>query len=302
MKLLNVEIPMKSRSTQFVLYPLGDTHIGKKNCAETPLRRRIASIAKEAQEPGKVVRVIQGGDITNSITSKDLKRFSFQDLPKWALEGDADTVRERLSNIALAEGRRAVDIFRPVAALSLGAVRGTHEAMVRSLQGIDVHGMVCAELGIIDLTDEAFIRLTFRLPCGLSSVCFLYIQHGHLTGRSEGAEPVNLSRLRDEWQAADIVLRGHSHTFDIRPPKPVLYLPDSGEIPEELRCRYRFAGNWGCWLYSHSVGSGTYESEKTYPARPLLSLRITIEPFRHTSRKGKDLPYMKINMTPYDIV
>ncbi len=281
MKLLHVNIPMASRKMTFELYPLGDIHLGKRNCAETPLRRQVARILAASKDKSKAIRVILGGDIINAITPQDL-RFSFDDLPNWLLEGKIDTIKDKLNNIVTQEVKRATEILSPISHLLIGAIEGTHELFLKRRGNFDAHALLCDALHTTSLTDEAFIRFAFTRCSKETIIIKLYIQHGHLTGRSSGAEPNHLANLLLEWGDADLILRGHSHTFHIMPPKPVLYLPTRGRLPSELLCRHRFAANWGCWLYSHSTGSATYESEKTYPSRPMMSTRIVINPFHHT--------------------
>jgi len=77
---------------------------------------------------------------------------------------------------------------------------------------------------------------------------------------------------------ADIILRGHSHTFEIRPPMPVLAIPREGKLPDECYVRYKRAANWGCWLRSYATGKGTYDSKACYPARPLGTVEVVLEP------------------------
>ena len=117
----------------------------------------------------------------------------------------------------------------------------------------------------------------------------IYARHGYGGGRTPGAEPNKLARMMDEWEVADICFSGHSHTFDIAPPKPVLGIPHSGKIPEELTQRYRFAANPGCYIYSHSTGPSTYASRACYPARPMLTVKAMIKPFAHRVVKGSDI-------------
>lgn len=72
---------------------------------------------------------------------------------------------------------------------------------------------------------------------------------------------------------------GNSHILDIRPPQVSLYLPAEGELPTELYQKSRWSANWGCWLKSYAAGESTYDSRANYPARPLGTIKVVIQPF-----------------------
>jgi len=212
---------------------------------------------------------------------------------------------KKLTDILHQQIERAVSFFKPISNKILGAVEGNHEQTIKRYYNENVQRALCRRLGIEDLTDEALIRLRFAMrnkatKRGMAKVLIVYIRHGYGSGRSPGAEPTKLSRMLDEWETADICLTGHTHVYHILPPKPVLYIPKAGKLPEELLCRYRWAANWGCWQLSHAVGPSTYASRACYPARPLFTVKITITPFWHTTSHGQDIamPKIEILQTP----
>jgi hypothetical protein len=303
MKLLSHTIECKSRNFRYEIFPFGDCHIGKRNCAEGSIGKQVKEVIRRSEMPNRGAAVLFGGDIFNAINPVDIRRFDFDDLADWFLESDADSTRERLSDMTAQELKRVISIFNPIKHLTLGAITGNHENMLRKRQNIYIHKKFCENLNIADLTDEALIRLTFnRGKNGGSSVVKIYIRHGYGGGRTAGAEPNKIYRMMAEWQDADVCLTGHSHTFSMSPPEPVLYVPNKGKLPERLLCRNRFGANWGCWLYSHHTGPGSYESAACYPARPMSTLKIVIWPFWRNRKNKRDFTIPKIEIRDYPIL
>ena len=300
MKLIYEEIICESRSDRFELFPFGDTHIGKRNCNELAMRKQGGEILRRAKMPNRHVRVVLGGDQVNSISPADASRFDFAELADWFVESDAEKTRERLSDMVLQEVKRAAGIFKPIKSYIIGAINGNHENMMRRRQHVNVHKALCEKLGITDLTDESFMKFVFVRGVE-RRVVKIYIRHGYGSGRSAGAEPNKLWAMLSEWEDADVCLTGHTHSFCIAPPKPVLYLP-AGNLPKVMPTRYRFAGNWGCWLLSHLTGVGSYESGACYPAKPMMTLKVVVWPFWHTTRAGEDIAIPKIELREYPIL
>ena len=308
MRLLDVPIFLTSKSQRVEFFVFGDCHIGAKNCAEKPMRQQVREILKHAKQPDKHVRVFYGGDICDFIKPGDIKRFDMDCLADWFYEGEPCTIRERMKNVCEQQLKRASDIFKPLQPYSLGGIEGNHEQSMSHYNNQDVHQAFCNSLDMPNLTDECLMRIKFhyRPKRGQSRAAVrtmkLYAQHGNGGGRTAGAEPNHLQRLISEWEDADVVMRGHSHSFHKLPPKSVLYIPNSGDLPKELRQRYRYAANWGCWKYSHSVGPSTYESRAAYPARAMVTLKVVVWPFWHTTRNGVDIDQPKIELREYGII
>lgn len=283
MELIDKVIKCEGRGDVFEIYPIGDCHIGARSCAEKPLR----ALVKEIKDNPNAFW-IGGGDIYDAIKPQDSKRFDMDIMPDWMLEGDALNTREKLNDILKQQYERGVEILEPIKSKCLGAIEGNHEYTIRKYYNQDLHRAFCNRMGIPHLSDEAGIRLKFnRVSGGSSSVVMLYIRHGYGGGRTAGAEPNKLFRMLAEWEGFEICFTGHTHTFDILPPKPVLEMPRKGELLPELTQRYRWAANWGCWLYSHPSGAGGYASRACYPARPMLTVKAVIRPHAVKSIAGR---------------
>ena len=290
MRLIDKKIDCKSRSNVYEIYPLGDIHCGARNCAERPLKKLVNEVVKNP-----FAYVIGGGDLVDAIKPDDFKRFDMDILPDWMIEGDAMTTREKLNDILEQQLNRITEILEPIKHKILGTIEGNHEYNVRKYYNQNIQKAICNRLGIEGLTDEALIRIRFKRLGGGTTV-IIYIRHGYGGGRTPGAEPNKLDRMLNEWEIADICFTGHTHTFDILPPKPVLGIPKNGALPKECTCRYRWAGNWGCWLYSHAEGASSYSSRACYQARPMLTVKAVIRPFAQKKIKGQQLTVPHIEL------
>jgi len=273
MQIIDKEIEIKSDKDVFFLFPIGDVHLGAFNCAENHFRAYVDYIKEKDN-----AFWIGGGDYTNAITPMDSRRFSHSELANWIFTGDAMNIKERLMDIAKQEQERFIEIVEPIKDKCLGLIEGNHEYDIMHHTSGGYHYVMCDKLGVPNLTDCSFIRLRFHNKernSGTSVI--LLILHGWGGGRTPGAEPNHLARLM-QWGDADIVMRGHSHTFRIEPPTPRLYIPRKGALPDECLERDIRAGNWGCWLKSYAAGPSTYDSRANYPARPLQAMEIKIKP------------------------
>lgn len=310
MQLLHIDIPLKSRTDRVEIYPIGDVHLAKANCAEKELRAQIRYILDRSKRTDRQIRVILGGDIHNGINIQDAKRFDFAELADWFFtnktkktpKGNADSIKDTLSNMVLAESKHAVELFRPIAHLCIGAIEGNHEDTIRRRHNVDVQAYFCEALGIPNLTDEAIIRMRCVRANSASSPIVVYARHGHGGGRSAGAAPIKLANMLAEWESADICFTGHDHTFHVLPPKPVLAVPRAGSLPAKMTTRHRWAADWGAWLYSHNVGRGSYESRACYPARPMMTCKAVVWPFWRLREGGRDLTVPKIEVRSYPIL
>lgn len=310
MQLIDVPIEIQSKKDRVEFFWFGDCHIGSLNCAEKPIRSQVKEIIKHSKKPNTHVVVIFGGDICDYVKPGDIKRYDINCLADWFLDGEPVNVRERLADVCNQQLKRAAMIFKPLkdaGVQMIGAIEGNHEFSIMHYSNCNIHHGFCNAMGIPDLSDECMARVKFSYHTktggkAKTRTIKIYTQHGHGGGRTAGAEPNHLQRLRDEWEDADIVARGHSHTALKLPPKPVLFLPNGGPLPKELRQRYRYAFNWGCWVYSHSRGPSTYASRASYPARAMTTTKAVVWPFWNTRRGGDNIEQPKIELRDYSLV
>lgn len=266
------------RGDTWSVYPLGDCHIGARNCAEGALKKVIEEIRKDPK-----ALWFGGGDIIDAVSPSDV-RYDCQNLAEWFFTGDSERIQDNISSVITQQVSRAIEIFYPIRDKCLGLLTGNHEDKIRTREHRDVQSEICSGLGVEKCEYEHIWRLKMTRPSSVVHI-FIYGYHGWGAGRTAGSEPNKLKNLLDEWESVDIVFRGHSHSFAILPPKPVLYLPRGGKMPSELFCRYRHAANWGCWLYSHKHGRSSYAEKAGYPARPMMTATAIIRPFARVLSK-----------------
>jgi len=302
MRIIEVVIECESRSDRVEIFPFYDTHIGKANCNEAAIRKQVQEILRRSEMPNRHVRVLLGGDIANSISPSDRKRFDFSDVADWLVQGTPEEVKEALADLPNREIKRIEQIFRPIKPYIIGALEGNHEKSLRKFHNMDVQERLCEKLECENLSDEALIRFRFKRARVAATTVIIYMRHGYGAGRSVGAEPSKLEAMRAEWECADVCLSGHTHTYFNVPPKPVAVIPRRGKIPSELVWKYRYALNPGCWLDSHSIGRGSYESGACYPARAFMTAKIVIWPFYDTHIGGREFSSPKIEIRSYPIL
>ena len=302
MRLFDYLVPLKSRSHRVELYPFYDCHIGKRNCYEAGIRKQVREILRQEAKKDRTCRVLFGGDVIDAIKPQDI-RFTFNSLADWVYEGKAMKVRDKLNNIVGSQVERFEKLFSPIKHLAIGGLEGNHETTITKRYNSDVQSEIVKSLNMEDLTDECLIRFQFKMEPNTRMV-FLYMRHGYGGGRSPGAEPTKIDKMMADGVAAncDICLTGHSHTFNVNPPLPFLYVPSKGKLPPESLVRYRYGANPGSWLLSHQVGKGSYESAACYPTKPMMGLKIVIWPFWHTTHKGCDVSRPKIEMRQYTLL
>ena len=289
MRLVEREFLTTTRSTEYKLYGIGDVHIGALNCAEKEVRQLVKKIAKDPN-----ARWIGGGDYCDAVILGDIKRFDVNTLPNWMLDGNANTVKERIGDIVFAQRKRFVDMVMPIKDKCLGLIEGNHEYSIFKYHNRDHMGQLCAMLDTTNLSDCSFIRLKFRRKTegskcrGKSSSVVVFISHGHGGGRTSGAEPNKLHRLASD-KDADIILTGHSHTFCILPPIAVLGMPGQAVLreDEDAVVKEKHAANWGSFVYTYKAGPSTYASRANYPVHPMYTVETAIKPFAAKSNKGK---------------
>ena len=275
MRQIDKDVKVTSKSDVFTIFPIGDVHIGARECAEGHFRRYVEHIRKTPNSFW-----IGGGDYCNQITPQDTKRFDMSALPDWLLDGKPANVRDALTDICLQERRRFLSIVRPIKSKCLGLISGNHEAALTKFCNNAHHALMCDELESPDLTDAAFLRLKFKITNGCGASVILAILHGHGGGRSAGSEANKLHALSEMFDA-DIIIRGHSHTFEIDTPQIFLTMPRSGVLKDELITRTVHKANWGSWTKSFPDGPATYATRACYPPRPLQSMEIKIKPFHN---------------------
>lgn len=283
MKLLEYAFTGDSRTMTQNIYALGDAHVGALNCAETKLQHYVKLIASDKNN-----RWIGGGDLTDAIVMGDVKRFDPSILPDWLLENQsANSIRAKLTDTLTAQKERLFEILDPIRHQCLGLIEGNHEFTIMKYHNRDFMTELCEHFNAPNLTDCVFMRLRFqRRQAGgavnKTATVRGFVCHGNGGGRTSGAEPNVLYRLAADKEC-EFILKGHSHSFCIHPPIPMLSVPSRGDMPENPIVYDKHAANWGSFLYTYQTGPSTYASRANYPVRPMYTVVVKITPFHETS-------------------
>jgi calcineurin-like phosphoesterase family protein len=292
MKLAEYEFNCQSRSTSWSIYAIGDVHIGAANCAEEKLVKLVKTIKDNPN-----AYWFGGGDMCDAVILTDVKRFDPSILPDWLLKGNKPSdVRNNLTDILEAQKKRLFKLLEPIRGRCLGLIEGNHEYTIMKYHNRDFMSEMCKHFGVDGLTDCAFVRLKFRrnykssnsVSPHNSAVVRAFICHGHGGGRTSGAEPNNLYRLAADKEC-DIIMKGHSHSFCVHPPIPMLSLPSRGELPQDPIVYDKYAGNWGSFVYTYKTGPSTYASRANYPVRPMYTFEVNITPFCTTNERREQV-------------
>ena len=302
MKIIEEVIECSGRGDRVEIFPFYDAHIGKANCNEGAIQKEVREVVRRDKMKNRHVRVVGGGDLVNAIGSNDRRRFDFSDVADWVVRGGTKDVKDALADMPQREIKRMAELMSPIRHLFIGAIEGNHERALRKHHNMDVQMRICEALSCENLTDEAIIRFKFVRTGGAMTSFNLFMRHGYGSGRSAGAEYMKLSAMLFEWECADVCLSGHTHTFAVLDPKAVALLPIRGKIPDTLMWKHRFAANPGCWLDSHAISRGTYESNSCYSARAFMTCKIVVWPFFEQYRDRRSFVSPKIELRSYPIL
>lgn len=253
----------RSRSDSFVLYPIGDIHIGARACDLDSLRATVRDVEKDDSAVW-----IGMGDYAENINISD-KRFDLKSVDPRFLS--------RLDDLPNACFEELLELFKPIAGKCIGLLTGNHEETLRLKYSHDVHGALCLRLGVKNLGYDSMIRLKFvREGKGNpSSVVTVFASHGTIAGRKDGAKMNRMGELAMNFDA-DLYLVGHGHS-QIIGRSARLEVPESGEL--KLRERLRMACMTGTFRKSYERDTRDY-SEKAHHSPPVIGCpKIVIRPW-----------------------
>lgn len=254
---------------------LSDTHIGSALTHYNGIKRCIDYVLAA---PNRYVIVL--GDLCESISTDDLKRF------------DMETVDKSIP-IPMLQYQYWIDLFRPVADRILYINEGNHDHK-HSRYANFVRDVVCRELGIPWGTYSSKLTVVNGM---LETRFKIYTSHGYGSLNSAADDPIRqksnmrLSLKRKLRQkAADCVLMaiGHTHQLIVSRPESTTYLYDDGEeihagktsapqhaeyIPDNLR----WYVNTGSFLKSQALGISSYAERAGYNPNDLGYIVVTVD-------------------------
>lgn len=266
MEVLTVKVPeTASRTTVYKLTPIGDVHLGARGCDEQAF---IDTVKMVADDP--LHYTVLMGDMADCILPDDA-RFDAEDVAEWLWQP------KYRSRIVDAQYDRLYTILKTIPPNRiLGALRGNHEAKIRTKHYRDLTLDLCRSLGIPYLEEQAFIRLQFGRRGGTRASYDIYVFHGSSSGRKAGAK-INLIQDVGGFIDADIIMQGHVHdklvSTDAR-----LGLNAAGNFTK----RERFYVITGTFLKTYELGTAGYGARANYRPTSIGAVTLELAPFATT--------------------
>ncbi len=182
------------------LYPLGDVHLGDKNCDVKRLREYLAYIMK----PDRYCFFV--GDILNTAT-----------------EGGASSIHDQV--LTLSEQKDfAEELFSPLAEKGkiIAGINGNHEQRMEKSAGDDPMKDICKTLKVPYMGYSTSLHLTIGTKAAYRRACRktpvpVYEIHVHHTvggGDTPGGKANRVFKSAAIYPYADIYVGGHNH-FEI---------------------------------------------------------------------------------------
>ena len=270
-----VEYP--SRSDEIRLYWTADWHISNSACAMKQLKRDLKLI-----EDDPCGLWLGGGDYSDCIGVAD-RRFDPEVF-------SPDVSVHELGRLGHALGERVRDLMGPIAPKCLGLLYGNHEdKYMQSHEAQQLHGWLCQELGVMDLTystifdigfrrnpRSAHVRLVQKARSGDSWTVRVMAHHGAGAAQTPGGKLNKLRRAMDFFPHADLVLLAHVHEQKVEPSTVLDGNHDCTEIVEHRRT----GAIAGTYLRTYAEGVATYGEKKLYRPVPIGHTMVTFRPQR----------------------
>lgn len=197
MKTIKIDLPRDLTNLEIV--PFADLHIGDPYCDMDLIKEKINYVKNNEN-----VYCILNGDLLNNSTKASV----------------GDVYVEKLTPMEQLE--LAIDLFEPIKDKILAVTCGNHEIRTWKSDGIDLTGILCSQLNILDKYAKESALLFIRFGKQIRNmketngsgkvrmICYtLFIAHGCGGGRREGAK---INRLVEMSSIIDADIYVHSHT------------------------------------------------------------------------------------------
>lgn len=239
---------------EFRLKPLFDAHLGNRFCDEAALKRYLSGGDENTY-------ILGGGDILDSIITKDIKRYSkLADMS----EGDA-IIDEQID--------RAYGLLQPYMGRIIGLGTGNHEASILKHHGTHPIRNLCRMLNTTSLGYSWMVRLRFREEQGRGRTLMIHGHHGWGGGsRTQGADLTKYSKYVAHW-SADMFLFGHVHRLQSDKIDRLAWIGD------KLVAKPKWLFLCGTFLKTLSTNDEpTYSEQGGYPPVSIGAPTITLKP------------------------
>lgn len=266
MELQEVHIKGLSRSSEIELVPIGDVHLGVKNCDLAEVKRVVKYVEKTPN-----CYWLGMGDYLECIKHTD-KRFDSICVPKRYLENLDIIVQLQLEDF--------MELFKPILTPAqeggkcIGIHRGNHENTVRKEHGEDVVRRLCNDFSLKDLWFKAITRLVFERT-GSSRSFDIHSMHGHGGGRKPGSNVNMMSELPKDF-ISSVHLMGHVHKLNFG------HEVQLGS-PQNIIALKAYEMVWaitGSFFRTYMEGSTSYGEQADYPPTVIGVPKITFTPWR----------------------
>ena len=257
-----------SRSDEFVLYPLGDIHLGARACDTEALRDTIDEIKKTDR-----ALWVGMGDYAECISLSD-KRFDPKSIDPRFLP--------RLDDLANACFEELHKLLEPIKDKCVCLLTGNHEETARLRYSQDVHGALCLRLGVKNLGYDSMIRWQFRRgKGGPVATIIVFASHGTIAGRKQGGK---LNRMMDVATNfdADLYLWGHGHT-QVAGRRVEIGLAPGGKL--HLQERLKLGLMTGTYRRTYQEGTLDYSEKFAHDPSPIGTPRVVIRPWAVPRRR-----------------
>jgi hypothetical protein len=240
----------------YVLYPLGDIHLGSANCDKTAFFRVVDAIREDPQ-----ARWIGMGDYVEWITPKD---------KRWHAGG----IDEQIINLANLDriGDAYVEvigaILRPIMGKCWGMGSGNHERTFEAEHHTNLTQRIiqyCGASGELYTGWAAITRVCFEDENQHRSSIRIFHSHGWQAGRLSGAKVNQLDHLMGWIDGCRIYLQGHSHDCVVKKKTKL----DTNSSFTKLEAYDSYGAHTGSYLRTYQKGATCYGEEKGYPPVPI---------------------------------
>jgi hypothetical protein len=206
-------IKVNSMKDRVNLYFITDTHLGNIAVDEDCLQNDIARVQDDPH-----AYWISGGDMIEAINPDDKRRFDPSVLAEWV-------DFRQLDNLLMQQIGYYRELFRPIAHKCLAVIKGNHEDAARKYTALNPYYEMVINMG----EDAGLKAKDNHLGLGwgdylVLSICrqqerhrFVgWFHHGYGGGRKAGAHALNLEYQLERRSAAQLIVMGHRHRFDIQ--------------------------------------------------------------------------------------
>jgi hypothetical protein len=254
MRVVQKIIDLDSRTEKdWRLIPIGDIHIGNRNC-DIPLLQRIVDRVRDDER----ALWIGMGDYSDSITCKD-KRY------------DLNSIDSRFATPDV-QYRKIEEIFRPIKDKCIGLLDGNHDYLQWLEHSHNYVDTMAYNMGVPYLTMDAYVRLSVRRhygegkTAGAKNIEF-YAHHGWSNARTNGSKVNRIEDLAGIFPNLDLYLMGHVHLLGNSPSRFQLAVDKSMKIVQKKE-HFVFTGSF---LKGYVDGTVSYVERKAYQPTALGS-------------------------------